>query len=222
MNANVGHSTSGRRIAGLDTLLVAGCDERHGLENATLREAACEIAELDEQTGSRLFDGPADVGAARTFIRPDEAREAIDRLIAGAGPEQMWAHLDRAEIDARPAALTEGGMPRNADRSGWIDPSATLDASATVERGVSIGAGARIGTECHLATGTEVRNNATLRHGATIHENCLVGLGATVGTDARTLFSGPLRLLWPLRWFDRRSAKLFPSCRHTPGRPCRL
>ena len=59
VNVNNGRSTSGKPLGGLDMLLVAGCDERHGIENGTLREGACEIAEFDQNTASRLVNGTA-------------------------------------------------------------------------------------------------------------------------------------------------------------------
>ena len=79
--------------------------QRAAGERPTIGSIATEMLELDERTADRLFLGPADAGAARRWISPEQAAEACRRAADGASAARTWAHTDRAALHE--AARTE-------------------------------------------------------------------------------------------------------------------
>ena len=185
MNCNMQFAGDSRRVVGLDTLTVAGYGERGTLNNATLREAATELTGLDAKTASRLFDGPADIGEGRMFIRPDEAQEAIRNLVQGTHPDRIWEHLDRDAIGKQVEALQTLRNGMNGLGSGSIHETAEIDPSTAVERGVRIGENVTVGAHCHIQSGTEIEADARIEAGTFIQENSRIGRGAHIMSGCR-------------------------------------
>ena len=61
-------------------------------------EVARRVLGLDEAQAGAFFDGPASAGAARRWIGPDEAAEAVRRTAAGDEPGRVWKQIDRRAL----------------------------------------------------------------------------------------------------------------------------
>ena len=224
-NMTIGAGTSGhgvhiKGIAGLlitiapETAVVAH-EERSALgQSCTMADIAIALTGIDDARGHTLVLGPNWAGDLAAWLTPEEAAEAVTKVLGGQGPEDIWSHVNRSAIrlleesydpipKARSAAMelitraegeqasTEASrLDRQYPRSyvaetAQIHPNARIDDGTVIAPACKVGPESRIGPDVCLERGVSIGGGATIGEQVTIGYSAHVGEGARIGTGAQ-------------------------------------